>query len=145
MTVARRPHLYLTGALRKKYAQLKGLAGDLLSDQAAIARDMEHLGAVILMFDPSEDLAAIAPIRPYKPMRGRWNRDALKVLREANRPMTVVELARRVIALRSVADEDTRTRTSIVCGLHAVLGRLEKRGFVESSGPRPKCWQIAGD
>ena len=71
MTRAARPDLYFTGILRRKDAQLKGLAGDLLSDQARITRDMEHVGAVLLMFDPAADLDTIAPIRPYKPARGR--------------------------------------------------------------------------
>jgi hypothetical protein len=141
MTRAARPNLYFTGILRRKYAQLKGLAGDLLSDQAKIARDMEHVGAVLLMFDPAADLDAIAPIRPYKPARGRWNRDAMKILREANQPLTAIELAQRVIMLRGVADDDTRTRTSIVCALHAVLGRLERQGLVVGTG-RPKRWAI---
>jgi hypothetical protein len=141
MTRARRPNLYFTGILRRKLGQLKGLAGDLFSDQAQIAADMEHIGAVLLMFDPAADLDAIAPIRPYKAHRGRWSRDALKVLREANQPLTAIELAQRVIKLRGVADEDTRTRASIVCGLHAVLERLEGRGVVREQGS-PKRWAI---
>ena len=142
MTRGARPNLYFTGILRKKYGQLKGLSGELLADRVRIARDMEHVGAVLLMFDPAADLDAIAPIRPYKPTRGRWNRDAMKVLREANAPLTVIELAQRVIMLRGVTDDDTRTRVSIVCSLHAVLRRLERMGLVEVTSGRPKRWSI---
>ncbi|HEX3920468.1 MAG TPA: hypothetical protein VHW60_24265 [Caulobacteraceae bacterium] len=142
MTRAARPNLYFTGILKRKYGQLKGLAADLLEDRPRIATDMEHVGAVLLMFDPAADLDAIAPIRPYKPARGRWNRDAMKVLREANGPLTAIELARRVIMLRGVPDEDTRTRTSIVCSLHAVLRRLERQGLVTVTG-KPRRWAIA--
>jgi hypothetical protein len=141
MTRAARPNLYFTGILKRKYGQLKGLSAELLEDRARIARDMEHVGAVLMMFDPGADLDAIATIRPYKPQRGRWNRDAMKVLREASGPLTVIELAQRVIRLRDVADEDTRTRSSIVCSLHAVLRRLERRGLVVGAG-RPKRWAI---
>jgi hypothetical protein len=141
MTRAARPNFYFTGILRRKYAQLKGLAGDLLSDQAKVARDMEHVGAVLLMFDPAADLDAIAPIRPYRGQRRRWNRDAMKILREANQPLTVIELAQRVIMLRGVAEDDTRTRASIVCGLHAVLWRLERQGLVMVAG-KPRRWAI---
>lgn len=143
MTRGARPNHFGIGMLRRKYAQLKGQAGDLLSDHAQLATDLEHVGAVILMFDPAADLDAIAAIRPYKAHRGRWNRDAMKVLREADGPLTVVELAQRVVMLRGVADEDTRTRTSIVCSLHAVLRRLERRGWVVVSEGRPKRWAIA--
>jgi hypothetical protein len=144
MTRAARPNLYFTGILRRRYGQLKGLALDLLQDRARIAADMEHVGAVLLMFDPAADLDQIAAIRPYKPARGRWNRDAMKVLREANCPLTAIELARRVIALRDVPDDDTRTRTSIVCSVHAVLRRLERQGLVRATG-KPQRWAIARD
>ena len=137
-----RSYPYFTGILRRKYGQLKGLADDLLSDRERVTHDMEHVGAVLLMFDPIADLDAIAPIRPYKVDRGRWHRDALKMLREANQPMTVIELAQRVIALRGVSEEDTRTRTSIVCGLHGVLGRLKGQGLVTASRGRPRRWAI---
>jgi hypothetical protein len=78
MTRPRRPNLYLTGALRRKYGQLLGEARDLLADRPRIKADLEHVGAVLRMFDPDVDLAAITPIRPYKARRGRWNRTALK-------------------------------------------------------------------
>jgi hypothetical protein len=144
MTRGARPNHYGIGMLRKKYAQLKGRADELFEDHAQLATDMEHVGAVLLMFDPAADLDAIAAIRPYKAHRGRWNRDAMKVLREANSPLTVIELAQRVVMLRDVADDDTRTRVSIVCSLHAVLKRLERRGWVTVSGGRPKRWAVAG-
>src|SRR5258708_38445348 len=89
MTKARRPNLYLVMALRRRYGQAKG---------AGNASDVEHLGAVILMFEPGADLAAIAPIRLYKPHRERWSRTALHILRTANAPMRARELARRVMA-----------------------------------------------
>ena len=142
MTRASRPNIYFTGILRRKYGQLKGLAGDLLSNQAKVGRDMEHVGAVLLMFDPAADLDAIPAIRPYRGQRRRWNRDAMKILRETNQSLTVIEIAQRVIMLRGVAADDTRTRTSIVCGLHAVLGRLERQGLVTVTG-KPSQWSIA--
>ena len=122
MTRAARPNLYFTGILRRKYAQLKGLAGDLLSDQAKIARDMEHVGAVLLMFDPAADLNAIPAIRPYRGQRRRWSRDAMKILREANQPLTAVELAQRVIMLRGVAEDALVKREEF--GASEALGGL---------------------
>jgi hypothetical protein len=142
MTRGARPNLYFTGILRRKYGQLKGRATDLLEDRERIAVDMEHIGAVLLMFDPAADLAAIVAIRPYKPERGRWNRDAMKLLREAGEPIAAIELARRLITHRGVADDDTRTRNSIVCGLHGVLNRLERQGLVVRIG-KPRRWSVA--
>jgi hypothetical protein len=140
MTRGARPNLYFTGILRRKYGQLKGRATQPDADLALIVRDLEHVGAVLLMFDAAADLDAIPAIRPYKPHRGRWSRDAMKVLREANGSLTVAELAKRVAMLRDVSDGDEQTRQSIICSLHAVLRRLERRGFVVVTRERPMRW-----
>src|SRR3984957_3871397 len=112
---ARRPNLYLVMALKRRYGQAKGA-----HDAAAV----DHLGAVILMFEPGADLAAIPSIRPYKAHRERWSRTALHVLRTANAPMRARELARRVMALPGVDPNDEARLFSIQCTVQAVLGRL---------------------
>ena len=140
MTRPRRPNLYLTGALRRKYGQLLGEARDLLADRPRIKADLEHVGAVLRMFDPDADLAAITPIRPYKARRGRWNRTALKILREANAPMRGRDLARRVMLAHGL-EPDFRTMVSIECSLQAVLLRLHRMGLVTITG-KPRRWSI---
>ncbi|SRR5258708_5082816 len=133
MTKARRPNLYLVMALRRRYGQAKG---------AGNASDVEHLGAVILMFEPGADLAAIAPIRLYKPHRERWSRTALHILRTANAPMRARELARRVMAEHGADPDDEARLFSIQCSVQAVLGRLADQGAVVISG-KPRRWSIA--
>ena len=141
MTKARRPQLYVILALKRKYGQCKGAAADLFADRERIAADMGHLGAVLAMFDPDVDLAAIPAIRPYKPRRGRWNRTALKILRQANAPMRGRDLARSVMAEHGI-EPDYRTMDSIETSLLAVLIRLERRGFVVATG-KPRRWAVA--
>ena len=142
MTKARRPYLYVLNALARKYGQLKGEAADVFADRERIAADMGHLGAVLAMFDPDVDLAAIPAIRPYKPRRGRWNRTALKILRQANAPMRGRDLTRRVMAEHGLDPDDYRTMDSIETSLLAVLIRLERRGFVAATG-KPRRWAIS--
>jgi hypothetical protein len=138
MTKARRPTLYIVMALRRRYGQALGMiaAGE---DRTA---DLAHLGAVILMFAPDTDLAAIAPIRPYKPHRERWSRTALRILRTANHPLRATELARLVMSAHGVDPNDEARLFSISCGLQAVLGRLARRGMIAVSG-KPRRWSVA--
>jgi len=73
-----RPHVYLTGALKLLYGQRLGEARDLFADHERLNAELAALATVLRMFDPGIDLAAIRPIRPYKPRRTRWARTALK-------------------------------------------------------------------
>ncbi len=127
----------LLSGLRRQYAKTLGLVetGDTTATQ-----DLAHLAAVIRMFSPFEDLTAILPIRPYQPNRRRWSRDALDILREANGPMTVRELAERVLAGQG-AVVTWRALQGVEASLSAVLTRLERRGMV-AGADRPRLWSL---
>jgi hypothetical protein len=120
-------------ALRRKYAELKG-KGD--------AETMAHVGATILLFDPAQDLAAIAAIRPYKSDRDHWSRTALDILRKAQEPLSAPDLARRVIETLGRDQGDRRLYMSVLCSLHATLGKLEG-DVLERVGDEPKTWALA--
>ena len=143
MTKARRPNLYVIAALRRRYAKSKGELGDLFCDRERIKADMAHLGAVLVMFAPDADLAAIRPIRPYKAQGRRWSRTALDILRTANRPLKAFELARLVMSRQGVAP-DRRTMMTIAYSLQAVLARLQQRGLVVTTG-KPRRWSVTAD
>ena len=123
---------YVVTALRRKYAELRG-TGD--------AEAMAHVGATLLLFDPSADLANIPAIRPYKPARGHWSRDALDILRTANEPMRPTDLAARVMAKQGLDPSDEKLRRGIMIDLVVVLTRLAEQGFVVASG-RPRRWCV---
>jgi len=123
--------------LRRQYAKTLGLVE---AGNAELTEDLAHLAAVIRMFSPYEDLTAIMPIRPYQPNRRRWSRDALDILREANGPMIVRELAERVLAGRGVP-LTWQALQGVEASLTAVLTRLERRGAINGAG-QPKRWNI---
>ena len=123
---------YIATALRRKYAELKGLG-----DGEALA----HAGATLLLFKPGEDLDAIPAIRPYRVQRSKYLADAFRVLRQANGPMTAREIARRVLEARGVPLVRNNLQR-VECSLHAVLERLEGDG-VERVGDEPKRWVVA--
>jgi hypothetical protein len=141
MTKARRPHLYVINALKRRYGLAKGqLAANPGSNQAAV--DLAHLAAVLVMFDPELDLASIPTVRPYKAQRERWSRTALRILRTSDRPLRARELARMVMTAHHVPLEDHKRLLSISCGLQAVLGRLQAHGLVYTVG-KPRRWAVA--
>jgi len=97
------------------------------------------------MFEPGADLATIPTIRQYKPRRGRWNRDAMKVLREANGPLAVAELAQRAAMLRDVSADDGPTRQSIICspaGGAAAAGAARACGGERKAEALGDCSQV---
>jgi hypothetical protein len=122
-------------ALRRKYAELKGLG-----DKAA----MRHVGATLLLFNPSEDLAAIPGVRPHRTDRDRWLRTAFTVLRKEARPMSGREIAYRVMEALSLDPSDYGCLKRIECSLYGVLGRLEGDGIRREAG-RPKRWVLVGE
>lgn len=125
----------LMHGLKRQYAKTLGYveAGDVM-----LTEDLAHLAAVIRMFDPFADLTAIPAIRPYRPDRSRWSRDALDILRQANGPMTVRELAERVLARRGIIPT-WAVLQGVEASLSAVLTRLERRGMLHGVG-HPKRW-----
>ena len=84
---------------------------------------------------------AIRVIRPYKPVRGRWNGTALELLRKANHPLKAFELERIVMSAQGVAP-DRRTLFSIGYSLQAVLARLEAPGLIKATG-KPRRWSVS--
>jgi hypothetical protein len=131
---------HVTAALRRKYAELKGILKFRPEmDAEPTLEALRHVAAVLRMFAPAEDLAAIKPVRPYKPDRSLWTRSALDMLRTADRPLTAREIALRLIAAGVGERADL---SSIECSLHASLARIEGRGLERLEGA-PKRWRVA--
>ncbi len=124
---------YVVTALRRKYAELLG-QGD--------AEALSHIGAALLVFNPTEDLSAIPALRPYKAGRERWSATLFSILRCSGRPMTGRELTYAIMERHGIAPTDLRRLKSIECGLHGVLERLEGDGVVRVSDT-PKRWAVA--
>lgn len=125
-------------ALKRKYGQALGR----LRYEPEAELDLIHLGYVIRMFSPLEDLKAIRAIRIYPPKRYRWRRHVIAVLRAAEGPLGGREIARRVLATRGLPAERTHV-LSISSGLPPTLGRLVAKGFVKVEG-KPRRWSLVG-
>lgn len=135
----------LVKTLRRTYARKLGE----LRAGSDVAADLEHLAAVILMFWPGEDFAAIKPVRPHASHKGGktgavWLTAALDVLRTANGPLTVQEIVARIMAARGEpVDPDSSAFVSAECSLIAALGRRRDAYVVRIGKHRPYGWALA--
>ncbi|MDO8296423.1 MAG: hypothetical protein Q7T19_08295 [Caulobacter sp.] len=121
-------------ALRRRYGELLGRDGS--------SENLAHVGAVLRMFNAAEDVASIQPIRRYVNRRGAhgalWTRTAVRVLRQANEPMTAHEIAVRVLAVL----ERPYDRATVRNVQASLLNTLKlKQGVVKLPG-RPMRWTL---
>ncbi len=139
----------LVKALRRTYARKAGMIRAGVGDEARLRADLDHLAAVILMFWPAEDFAAIKPVRPHLSHKGGqtgsvWITAALDVLRTAEEPLTAQEIARRIMQARGEPlDIDGPAFVSAECSLIATLGRRRGSYVVRIGRHRPYRWALA--
>ncbi len=123
-------------ALKRQYARALGR----LKYEPEAQLDLIHLGYVIRMFSPAEDLRAIRPIRVYPSGRKRWLRHVLAVLRAAEKPLGGREIARRVLRSQGLPEDLTHV-LSISSGLATTLWKMVEKGWVKVEG-RPRKWSL---
>jgi hypothetical protein len=124
-------------ALKRKYSRALGR----LKYEPEAQLDLIHLGYVIRMFSPAEDLKAIRPTRVYAHNRRRWLRHVLAALRAAEKPLGGREIARRVLRSQGLPEDLTRV-LSISSGLATTLGKMAEKGWVKVEG-KPRKWSLA--
>ena len=139
---------YVLSGLTKRRAELAGEADALRARLAAIAADLGHLDAVIRLFDPDHDIAAIRPKRPRGPDaagRGERGKLVLDVLREATGPIPALEIARRMVAKQGQDPEDGRFVRQAANRVELALARQGKRGVVRAVREVGKAvaWTVA--
>jgi hypothetical protein len=101
--------------LEQLHAELAGKIQVNKEQGERLVENMKHVEAVLKLLDPAYDVRHIA-VRRRKPnlwfKRGTVFRNALDVLRNAERPLTTREIAARMLAAKGVtapADKDRRT------------------------------------
>jgi hypothetical protein len=138
----------LVKTLRRTYARKLGELRAGSGDESRLTADLEHLAAVILMFWPVEDLAAIKPVRPHASHKGGktgavWLTAALDVLRTAEEPLTAQEIVTRIVAARGEpVNVDSPAFVSAECSLIAALGRRRGSYVVRIGAHRPYRWAL---
>ena len=140
----RSTHL-LTGLIRL-HAELGRELGYKEEEAQKVRENMRLVESVIKLVEPDYDARQIVYLRRHKPnmvvkKRAHLSRHALDVLRRAERPLMVAEIAdimaqERGLTDLSVEDRD-RLRNSVYCWLRDNDGKL-----VTKHGRYPSRWEL---
>ena len=139
-----KPALY---ALIRLHAELGAELHANRTEGERIVTDMKHVEAVLRMLDPGFDVHTIAPRRRNRAnqtfRRGECFRVALDVLRANQRPMTVRDLAAKVLATRDITNPTTYVRQSMEAALRSSLQNHEGKTVKRVQTAWPATWTLA--
>jgi len=119
--------LSIVSSLREKRLEMTGILEGLERQACERRADLAHLDATIRLFDPSDILVAVQPVRRrhyndwFRP--GECRRWIHEVLRDATKPMTTREIVEKVMTAKQLSGADARARELIH---KTVLGSLNR-------------------
>jgi hypothetical protein len=124
------------------------LAGKILDNKAEADRlreAMVHVEAVIKLLDPTHNLRVIA-VRRRKPncwfKRGTVWRTALDVLRQADAPLTVGEIAERMLAAKRIVAAPRSAVENLEGAVRAGLRNHQDNGVFTAGYGTPLRWLL---
>ena len=134
--------------LQRRYGAVLGELKEARERVEKLEQDAVHLEATIRIFRADWTGDDVAPRSPRKPIRWMRHGDgvatALDVLREAEGPLTIAEIVRRMMERRGITDNDRRSIKSLKTSTAAALfKRLGKGVACEGPVTGPKLWRLA--
>jgi len=126
------------------------IGGRILANKAEAVRladDMKHVEAVLKMFDPEFSVRGISARRrvtgnPWF-KRGTLFRAALDVLRAAQGPLTVQQIADTMLIAKGVQEPTRKERSGIEAGVRSSLENHAGKTVERAGDGVPKRWKIA--
>ncbi len=140
---------YVLPGLVKRRAMLAGRLEAANAEAARLHADIAALDAVIRQFDPSYPVDAIATKRPRGPAAegtADMARTVLDVLRRAGGPLTLAQVAERIVALRGLDAASGAVRAAIEGSAGRALRHQRGAGTVRNPAKagRSVLWELAG-
>ena len=115
--------------LMAKHAEIAGLIETRRKELNRLIADLEAVEHTILLFDPEAELPRARPTPSRDAaMKGEMRRHVLAALRDASGPLTSLEIAQQVVAVRGLAS-DPATVAMIRKRVGAVLWKLKAKGW----------------
>lgn len=136
---------HVISGLISKRAELAGLAEHHARELDRLDADLQHLDAIIKLFDPDMDLRTLPPKRFREANKifrqGESSRLILEVLREAGTALNTIEISRRIADKKKLsADQVKIVRDTVLDALR----RAEKNGVLQQTGREGMAllWQL---
>jgi hypothetical protein len=136
---------YMVEGLTRRRAELAGRVFKLQKEMSELAKDVEHMDAVLRLVAPEMDIQAIAP-KCHRPpedwsKRGEMSRQVFAMLRVSQSPMTSRQIAMQLIVERGLASTPQLLKllTKRVTGC---LRDRRKQGLVRNVGNEDSMWLL---
>jgi hypothetical protein len=133
--------------LVRLHADLGGRILENRKEAARLAEAMQHVEAVIRLFDPTYDVRRITARRRYKGnawfKRGTLLRHVLDMLRKAQGPLTARELAEHMLTAQGVTDVPPKTMRSLIASVQTSLQNHDGKTVKRVGEGMPGRWQVA--
>ncbi len=135
-------------ALTRKRAEIAGLIEHNQMALRHLIAELDHVDAVIRIFNPSIDIGAI-PAKPVPPrhaaFKGEVTRIIFKALRTAKAPLTSREMAKILMAERGLNPDDRDLSVIMVKRVCACLRVQKRKGLVRNAAVEGSLqgWELA--
>jgi hypothetical protein len=140
---------YVLTGLVKRRAEIAGEIDATQNQLRALIKDLEHIDATLMIFDPQIQIAAIKP-KTFRPPedwshRGQMVRLVLSVLRQASEPLTTRDIAVQIMSERALDQDDLRLVRLMAKRCGVCLRHLrDKKQVRANQGPGQfMLWEIA--
>lgn len=117
--------------LIEKHREIAGQIEAKRRELDRLVADLEAIEHTIRLFDPDAQLGRAKPLpSPHAAFKGEMRRDVMAALRAATEPLTSLDIARQVIAVRKLSD-DAATVTMMRKRVGAALWKMKVKRWAE--------------
>jgi len=136
----------LIAGLKRKYAELAGELRQARKTAHALKESMATIKATMKLFSAEAELAGVKPIAPSQSgklfVQNQCSRAALDVLRTATEPLTIRQIAERVVEATEIGPVASKDMLSVCDAVKHAL--VKRRDLVTATAERPARWALAG-
>lgn len=148
------PHAFKANAdhpavdyLVRLHADLGGQVKANKQEAIRLAAALRHVEAVIKLFNPEYNMRAIAARRRHKVntwfKRGTMGRAVLEMMRDQPEPLTLKQMAAKLLQARGHADPDPQDVKDLEQGIRTLMrASLAKHMIADNS--KPARWRLTG-
>lgn len=137
-----------TNRLQHAYARRLGALDKAEREATRLRSELGILEQAIWLFDPTWSPAEVRPVQPKRPSlwgsRGKGMRAVIEVLKEAEQPLTVREIATLALQRRGIAVPCPSDFDPVLASITGALNKRNGKEVVCHEG-KPRRWSLEGE